>query len=167
MCAFPIIKLDCPTFRIKLSGETVEELKCERILRSLHKIENCSQENWDNWDENDTPLISFCSPHPARTVYTEVKELLQLLPSWIPMPDIGTDPDGEISFEWRKNNKNWIFVANVSGKYKIKYAGLFGNDKIHGKVYFDFKCGLPTIIITSLKRLFDRETGITKKADQI
>ncbi len=103
----------------------------------------CSEKDWDGYDAN--PL--------TERAYLEARRFIQSLsfiPSF-PIPEIVPEPSGEIGFEWYKENRQ-VFIASVSGKNELVYAGLFGPNKVHGTEYFGDS--LPSIIIANLKRLY-------------
>lgn len=55
-----------------------------------------------------------------------------LLPTSIPIPEIASDPDGEISFDWLGPSDK-IFSVSVDKNGRLAYAGRFGEKrKING-----------------------------------
>ncbi len=113
-------------------------------LQSLEEIfRECSEEGWDGYDA--LPI--------TEEAYLEAERLIKSLPitSFIPMPEITPEPNGEIAFEWTKGNRQ-IFVVSVSGKNEIVYAGLFGVNKTYGTEYFGDS--LPSRLIENLRRLY-------------
>lgn len=123
-------------------AETLGRL--DDVLQSLNEVlEECSEEGWDGYDAR--PI--------TEEAYLEAKRLIESLPftSFIPMPEIIPEPNGEIALEWSKG-KRLVFVASVSGKNEIVYAGLFGSNKTNGTEYFGDS--LPSIIVENLKRLY-------------
>jgi hypothetical protein len=116
--------------------------RLEEAKESLIEIyKECTEANWDGYN---------ASPITLNTFY-EALQLINLLPSALPMPEILAEPDGSIGFEWRKGQK-LIFVISVEGKHKINYAGIFGSNKIHGSEYFGEM--LPSVVIENLRRLY-------------
>lgn len=115
----------------------------DRTLEDLDKVYGeCSEANWDGYGA--TPI--------SRETYSEARKLLRMMPSFLPMPDLSAEPDGEIAFEWYKD-KYSVFVISVGGNDIITYAGLFGkNSKTHGTEYLADE--LPKIIIYNIQRLF-------------
>lgn len=120
-------------------AETLGRL--DEILSSLDELcRDCSLEGWDGYD----------APPIAEDTCDEAKRFIRGLPVNFPMPEIVPEPNGGIGLEWSKGNR-LIFVASVSGKNEIVYAGLFGMNKNHGTEYFSDT--LPPVIIENLKRL--------------
>lgn len=116
----------------------------DEVLQTLDKIfEECSEEGWDGYDA--LPI--------TQEAYIEAERLIKSLPtpSFIPMPEITPEPNGEITLEWSKGNRQ-IFVATVSGRNEITYAGLFGVNKTYGTEYFGDS--LPSKLSENLRRLY-------------
>jgi len=56
----------------------------------------------------------------------------RLLPRMVPIPEVSSDPDGEISFDWTTPSGK-MFSVSVSRSGRLSYAGWFGeNSRIHG-----------------------------------
>lgn len=113
-------------------------------LQSLDAVvEECSEPGWDGYDA--LPI--------KEEAYLEAKRLIRSLPitSFIPMPEITPESNGDIALEWSKG-KRLIFVASIRGENEITYAGLFGMNKTHGTEYFGD--ALPSILLENLKRLY-------------
>lgn len=112
-------------------------------LEELEKVyEECLEANWDGYGA--MPI--------SRETYSKARKLLRMMPSSLPRPDISSEPDGEITFEWYKE-KYSVFVISIGGNNLITYAGLFGkSNKIHGTEYFADE--LPKIIRHCIRRLF-------------
>lgn len=116
----------------------------EATLHSLEELfEECTDEGWDGY--NALPI--------SEGAYLEARRIIQSLPmiSFIPMPELTPEPNGEIALEWRKGSR-FILVASVRGRNEITYAGLFGLNKTHGIEYFNDT--LPPVLLDNLKRLY-------------
>ncbi len=118
-------------------GRPLEE--AVKFLVEMYK--ECSEENWDGY--NALPITA--------NAFEEARNIIKLLPTSVPMPEILAEPSGEIGFEWRKGTR-LVFVLSVGGKHKINYAGIFGSNKLHGSEYFGES--LPSVIIQNLRRLY-------------
>jgi len=96
-------------------------------LQSLNEVfEECSEEGWDGYDA--LPI--------TEEAYFEAIKLIKSLPvTSFPMPEVTPVPNGKIGLEWYRE-KRQVFVASVSGRNEIVYAGLFGVNKSHGTEYF-------------------------------
>lgn len=98
----------------------------------------------DNWDQYGAVKID------RRTQYLAFR-FLDALPTAIPAPEIGLDPDGEISFEWFVS-ENRHFSVSLSPEGILSYAGFFGTNSIaHGTEEFDDT--VPQAIISAIRRL--------------
>lgn len=139
---------NCPSFWTNPSSEGSDPKIIQNINNSISEFRNresmtfgrpldeihmalfetyraCSMADWDGY-----------GAYPVTTdAYEEAMKIIQLLPSEIKMPEIIPEPNGEIGFEWREG-KGHVLVISVSGKHRITYASIFGDDKIHGSVYF-------------------------------
>jgi len=120
-------------------AETLGRL--DEVIFSIDELcRECSLEGWDGYE----------APPIAEDACYEAKRFIRSLPVSFPMPEIVPEPNGGIGLEWSKGDR-LIFVASVSGKNEIVYAGLFGMNKSHGTEYFGET--LPTAIVENLKRL--------------
>ena len=129
--------------KIRAREETVDrEITLEESRQALWTLYNETfQPDWDGYGAAAIPAEAF----------EEAWRLLELLPSSIPIPEILPEPDGEIGLEWYRNNR-FVFVVSVSGKHRINYAGIFGDNKTHGTEYFGES--LPPVLMENLKRLY-------------
>lgn len=113
----------------------------ERALNSLARIvERGSRDNWDGYG--------------AQGIEPRVSQLacrfLNTLPSAIPTPDVGVDPDGEISFEWIVSRDRQLTVS-LSPESVLSYAGVYGSAAKHGKEEFDDT--VPQELLEAIRRL--------------
>jgi hypothetical protein len=51
-----------------------------------------------------------------------------ILPSFVPVPEIAADPDGEVSFDWIGNSNN-MFSVSVDRNGRLAYAGRFSEGR--------------------------------------
>lgn len=98
----------------------------------------------ENWDGYGALPVSMVAVGNARI-------FLQMLPSSMPSPDVGVDPDGEVSFEWYRGPSR-VFSVSIGDANAVSYAGIFGPSRSHGKEYF-FDV-MPGTIIQHLRRLY-------------
>ena len=83
------------------------------------------------------------SQQTSENTIREAARLLEALPETIPQPDISTEPNGAIAFEWYRD-KNNVFVISANGTGSIEYAALLGSgNEIHGRVNFAGDLPLP------------------------
>ncbi len=117
--------------------------RSDEVLQSLDNVfDECSEEGWDGYDA--LPITKYA--------YIEAKRLIESLPlTSFPIPEVVPEPSGEVGLEWYREERQ-VFVASVSGRNAIVYAGLLGVNKLHGTEYFGDS--LPSIILENLKRLY-------------
>lgn len=91
-------------------------------LRSLREaLSEATSPDWDGYGALAVP--------PAAAF--AALRFVSLLPSTLPPPDVGADPNGRVHFEWRPAPGR-AFVVSVGPSGFVNYAGLFGRNKVHG-----------------------------------
>ncbi len=99
----------------------------------------------DNWNGEGTRGVE-----PGSLAFTMM--LLHVLPEGWPSPEIGVDPDGEISLEWSLGQPDRVVTVSVAKNGTLSYAGLFGDSRTHG---VEVSVGpLPATIVDCLDRLY-------------
>jgi hypothetical protein len=81
-----------------------------------------------NWDGYGAIPISPES-------YNQAYCFLDSLPLGMPVPSIGVDPDGQLTFEWHRNPRRTLSVS-VSSEGDLHYAALIGFKKEYGTEVF-------------------------------
>ena len=99
--------------------------------------------NIPNWDGYNAQPIS-------KGTLNKAQEFLRALPSSTPSPEVGVDPDGDISFDWDDGRGN-IFSLSINGSGRLAYAGIFGENGVHGDE--QFVDVVPASILEHLRRL--------------
>jgi len=107
-------------------------------------IQEASEFNWDGYGAYPVDKLGQ---------YKAIR-FLESLPKDLPIPDIGVDSDGDVSFHWYSETDN-VFSVSVSGTGELTYAGIFGKSKIHGTEYY--RDEIPKIILLNLQRLWNKE----------
>lgn len=118
----------------------------ERVLEPrqaiLDLIAQCGKSNWDGQGAERIPQEAA-----ARAI-----EILMVLPSYLPVPEIFADPTGAISFEWYRRPKHRI-VLSIYGTGVIEFAALLGvGNEVYGEARMEG--GLPETIRAHLRQLF-------------
>ena len=86
----------------------------------------CARDNWDG------PGSGAVTPATLGVAAKVARALFLMLPLGIPAPDIGPDPDGEVSFDWIADQGR-MFSLSVGENGNASYAGRFGDDgSMHG-----------------------------------
>lgn len=114
------------------------------LLANLDELyERCSQPGWDGYDA--MPI--------TEDAYEEARELITLLPTICPPPDVTSDPAGHVSFEWYKSPRQ-VFVISVNGTKVMTYAGFFGSAKISRAE--PYHKSLPKSIVDNLAQFYSQ-----------
>lgn len=114
-----------------------------RVFSELNEIyQECSEKGWDGYGA--LPI--------SQEAYHEAVRFLEALPLWwLPAPEVGPEPEGDIGFEWNFG-KNQLFVVSINGTNIITYAGLLGTgNKTHGTEVFDGS--IPQTVINHISRI--------------
>jgi hypothetical protein len=102
---------------------------------------DCRTPDWDGYSAE--PI--------TEKAYFEAAKLLELLPLYLPLPEIVPEPTGDIALEWHRDHQ-FTFILSVNGNNTITYAGIFGpGNEIHGTE--NFTESIPRIIIDNIQRL--------------
>jgi hypothetical protein len=104
----------------------------------------CTAASAPNWDGYGASAV-------ATPAVWHAGRFLSAIPETWPSPEIGADPDGELSFEWARG-PHWVFTVSVGQDGHLSYAGLFGSSRVHGME--TFAGTLPQAIVDGLARLF-------------
>lgn len=106
----------------------------------LEVYRNCAEIDWDGYGAKSVAPLTLL----------QAKRFLAALPSTVPAPEVGADPDGDISFEWCSAPR-WVFSVSVNSCGDLVYAGLFGErEKHHGVM--EFTGSLPHEILAYIMR---------------
>lgn len=111
----------------------------------------CSFEGWDG--ENARPI--------SEEVRQRAIEFLESLPLGIEAPEVGAEPDGDITLEWYRSPQ-WILSVSISAKRELHYAALFGASRHYGSIPFYGKA--PNIILTLINQITAVSRGGRKAA---
>lgn len=77
-------------------------------------------------------------------------EFARLLPRMAPLPEVSSDPDGEISFDWIAPSGK-MFSVSVNSSGRLSYAGWFGEDsRVHGTEKLDY--GVPAEVLRGIQK---------------
>lgn len=136
------IEEDINEIQIALYGDVTAENPRKPLMEALNEYwDTCSSLNWDGYGAKPINAMSNFYAH----------QLIRFFPPALPNPEVGVDPDGEISFEWFKGPRE-VFSVSIAPNGDLHYAGLFGRNKVHGAESFGDV--LPKAIMDNLKRLF-------------
>jgi hypothetical protein len=106
----------------------------------LELVRQCSRADWDG----------FGAEPVSDKAYELARRFVAMLPDTIPMPSVGTEPDGHITFEWYRNPDHVLSVS-VGADGSIYYAALLGKKRRSGTEPFNAR--MPTEILQLARRV--------------
>lgn len=105
-------------------------------------------------------LVHYVPQGDSRTVDSisrtipRATRLAELIPRFVPSPELALDPDGEISFDWFGPGDK-IFSASVDAQGRVAYASRFSEEeRVSGA--FLLHDELPTSFLEALERIVAR-----------
>lgn len=98
-------------------------------------------EGWDGYGARPVSLETFAS----------AAQLLEMIPTTWPSPEISADADGEIWFQWDRGARR-VFSVSVGDAGVAHYAGLFGASRVHGREPLGDR--LQEIVSANLARIY-------------
>jgi len=88
----------------------------QRMFQALAaQAEACKKPGWDGYGAEPVTLDAY------RCAY----RLVESLPSGIPMPEVGAEPDGDLTLEWY-HSPSQVLSVSVSSTGEVNYAALLG-----------------------------------------
>jgi len=137
----------CTIFRYvpsHISDQLFKDRRLDEMISTLYDLlVDYSLPNWDGYEAK--PI--------SRSVHDDAVRFIKMLPSDLPLPDALPEPLGSIAFEWYKA-KDKVFVASVSGKGIVEYAGLYGiGNRDYGTARIENT--FPKIVSHHIRRLFE------------
>lgn len=105
----------------EVETELRESVSLGTALRTAYEqlrdvLEGCHDPGWDGYDAEAVSL---------RT-YQYAYKFLESLPPGIPIPTIGVEADGQLTFEWYRD-PSWVLSVSVSPEGDLHYAALLGH----------------------------------------
>lgn len=88
-------------------------------------------------------------------------QLIQSLPSEIPVPDVAVDPDGEVSLDWVPSRTR-AFSISVGDSDRLAFAWMDGTDRAHG--VFRFTSSMPRSLLLQLAELTTEANAAVRAA---
>lgn len=101
---------------------------------------DCAHPGWDGYGAEAVSVDA----------YQAAERFIRALPLGIPQPELSADPDGWVTFEWRKSSRRTLLVSVRPG-YALDYAALIGTAKTHGSEPFFGE--LPEMLKTLIRRV--------------
>ena len=103
--------------------------------------ERCARPGWDG---HQSDAVS----HAA---YSYAYRLMEALPAGLPLPALGAEPDGQITFEWHHASRRTLSVS-ISPSGDLHYAALLGSSRAYGTEAFFGE--LPHTILELIGRVY-------------
>jgi hypothetical protein len=119
-----------------------EQKRLDGIEAILKLPQRYKEKNWDGLDAAPIPEAAFL----------EAGNFLRKLPSYIPLPEVITEPDGYLGLEWY-TNKWLLYVVSFNGTGVLSCSGLFGSERIYGPRYMDE--GIPAEILRHIGKVLE------------
>lgn len=117
-------------------------LSQDALLNELRQLSiDCSVADWDGYGAR---------PIDDRSVYMASRFIAEL-PLFTPLPEIGVDPDGEVSLDWHVRARHSLSIS-IGADGSIAYAALFGSSRMRGVEVIDG--GIPDAVMAALHRLY-------------
>jgi hypothetical protein len=123
------------------SAETSHSLfgrKAEAISQIWQLVNECSRPGWDGYG---------AEPVDRLTAF-KAADVIRALPSNVPLPEVGPEPDGAISLDWTRSRSS-VFSLSVGAGDRLAYAWLDGSDRGHGVALFDGQA-IPTRVLQGI-----------------
>ena len=111
------------------------------LLEELSLVaEKCDAANWDGYGASPV----------AKQTYSHARSFLDALPVGTPVPTVGAEPDGHLTFEWYRSPRRLLSVS-VSPEGELHYAALIGPAKAYGTEPFASEA--PQAILDLIRRV--------------
>ncbi|MXX70033.1 MAG: hypothetical protein F4Y74_13870 [Gemmatimonadales bacterium] len=123
----------------RLASLTMSRFRVSLDLVAVHA--ECGTQGWDG--EGAAPV--------SRATVEKARAFLLALPSGIPDPELGADPDGEVSFGWF-TAPDWGVAVALNAEGRLSYAAMFGANRAHGTERF--RQEIPRPLLQIFRRLF-------------
>lgn len=122
----------------------------EPVVAALRALETArAAASVENWDGQGATRVNFNS-------YLHAGAFVRALPRLVPAPDIGVDPDGEVSIEWSLGTRS-VLTVSIGSDGRLSYSALIGLSKVRGTEWL--VDGVPRPIIDVLGRLLATTHG--------
>ena len=104
-------------------------------------ILDCCHDDWDGYGAKAVGIHAFAA----------AKRFADSLPAGFPLPSVSADPEGCVTFEWRKSPRR-VLLASVHPNFQVDYAAIFGSAKQYGSEPFFNE--MPESLKTIVRRIF-------------
>ena len=106
----------------------------------------------DGWDGDEAFGV-------ASDVMDRAVSFIRALPAGVALPEVASDPDGSISFDWIAARTR-VFSLSVGATNRLSFAWIDGTDRGHGVARFDGDA-VPARVLNGIRELTnDRATAL-------
>ncbi|MBI1803381.1 MAG: hypothetical protein HY033_09045 [Ignavibacteriae bacterium] len=113
----------------------------KKVLPELIEVRDMAiEKGWDGYGADAIQAETFARAYA----------FLEVLPTIIPAPTVGAEPDGHITFEWYQS-PNRVLSVSISPEGDLHYAALIGPNKAYGTEIFLGET--PRIILDLIRRI--------------
>ena len=111
------------------------------LNREIEEIaEECSVPGWDGYGANAVTAAALA----------EARAFAEAIDSTLPVPEVGAEPDGALTFEWHRSARQTLSVS-VSGFGVLHYAAVLGTERICGTE--TFRARMPPVLSDLIARI--------------
>ena len=116
-------------------------------LAGLHILlddmyDECKEWDWDGFDAYPISELTLEYAH----------QFIELIPDGIPMPLVGCEPAGDITFEWYKNPDRVVSV-NISDNGLVDYVTSMDREYFSGSLEIE-NHEFPEILLDMIKKMY-------------
>lgn len=98
----------------------------KELRKDLEEIYwDCSEPNWDGYGASPASFLS----------YADAKRFIEVMPYFLPDPEISIHPDGMVAFEWDFDEKRNLMIA-LGGNSDVFFSAMLGASSVRGYTYF-------------------------------
>lgn len=120
------------------------------LLQQLEEIAaECAILDWDGYGAYPVSAVALA----------RARNLIRMLPSNIPLPELSVDPEGDISLDWMPHRVK-TFSISVGNSNRLAYAWVDGTDRGHAVASMWGDGGLPLRLIRELNAFLDHESTV-------
>ena len=121
-----------------------DAMNSELKLRVEEIAEECSVPGWDGYGANAVTVAAVA----------DARAFNEALDSTLPVPEVGAEPDGALTFEWHRSARLTLSVS-VQGSGVLHYAALLGTERICGTEAF--RARMPRVLRDLIARIEQRD----------
>jgi hypothetical protein len=117
---------------------SIEPARAELLAQLLVVWNECSSPDWDGYG---------AVPVNEKTLRL-TEAIVEKLPLRFALPDVGAEPDGHLTLEWRSSPDRLISIS-MDPNLRLHYAAVIGQEQHHGSV--PYSTSLPRSILNLIQ----------------